>query len=282
MMMQVLALLFALAPTLALAEAGRRCEKPAKEEPVVYSNEFHWGQNRSDMQKNFEMIYESGKRLLGRAYYNEASHGYEMSAPYGVVKVDPKFIASVTRHLEISLQRGYAEQIFFPDMGHSHFYIPEKEWPALAAEQSRSKLYEKLFALRSLKILYHTAEQLQVKPGERSEGPFPQDPVLLWRYFSRNVFADNNGGENVGILFRGPQGYNSVGEVEGYNLYSAGFYVSASKDGCFPYSFKGKTYYFDLAIEEMPYDNSKGEEGSRKSIFAEKKSARVPASTKKK
>ncbi|MGZ3694150.1 MAG: hypothetical protein ACXWQO_08110 [Bdellovibrionota bacterium] len=249
-----------LIPHVAEAKADPRCLPPAKDEPVVYMNEFHWGQSREDQKKNFEWLYNTGKRLFGRAYFNETTNSYEVSQPHGIVKLDPKFIASVTRHLEIALDRQYAENIFFPDMGHSHFYVPEKEWPAIANEPVRSKVYEKLFALRSLKILYHTAEQLQVKPGEHSEGPFPQDPVLLWRYFSRNVFGDNDGGENVAILFNGPTGYNSISDVAGYHLYSAGFYVSASKDGCFSYQHDGKKYYFDLSIDEMPYDNSKGDD----------------------
>lgn len=257
-------LLACLVPSLAFAKGEARCLPPEKDEPVVYSNEFSWGQSREEMQKNFETLYASEKRLFGRAYFNESSKKFEMAEPYGPVALDPKFIASVTRHLEIALERGYAENIFFPDMGHSHFYVPEKEWPAFENEKDRTKLYERLFALRSLKILYHTAEQLKIRGGARGNEEFPQDPTLLWRYFSRNVFADNNGGENVAVIFRGPEGYNSVNEVEGYRLYSAGFYVSASRNGCFPFQIKGKKYYFDLAIAEMPYDNSKGGDAALK------------------
>lgn len=256
-------LVFALFPNFTEAKGEDRCQPAGKDDPVVYGNEFSWGQSREDQRKNFDTIYNSGKRLLGRAYFNEATKSFEISQDSGKVKIDPKFIASITRHLEISLERQYAENIFFPDMGHSHFYIPASDWALLEKEPLRHKLYEKMFALRSLKILYHTAEQLQVKPGERSQGPFPQDPVLLWRYFARNVLGDNNGGENLAILFRGPEGYNSVSDVAGYHLYSAGFYVSASKDGCFPFQANGKTLYFDIATEEMPYDNSKGGGDSR-------------------
>jgi hypothetical protein len=269
-----------LMPNFAQAAPARACSAPAKDEPVVYANDFHWGQSRDDQKKKFDWLYSSGKRLQGRMYYNEASKGYELNQPYGIVKVDPQFIASVTRHLEISLQRQYAENIFFPDMGHSHFYVPEKEWPALKDEPERNKLYERMFALRSLKILYHTAEQLQVKSGEHSEGPFPQDPVLLWRYFSRNVFGDNAGGENVAILFNGPDGYNSVSNVPGYFLYSAGFNVSASKDGCFPFQQDGKTLYFDLSLEDLPYDNSNGDGDTslKRSMASEHNLLRDPAS----
>lgn len=241
-----------------LALADNRCAAPQEGEKIAYMGEFPWGQSREDMKKNFETFYESGKRLFGRAYLDADGKTYIFTEPYGKIKLNPTFIASVRRHIETSLERSYSEFVFFPDMGHAHLHIPEKDWPPFDGIADRNKFYEKVFDLRSLKILYHTAEQLRVRPGERSEGPFPQDPKLLWRYFSRNVFGDNNGGENVAILFEDKPGYNTVGEVKGYHSYSAGFYLSASKDGCFPFEYNGKTYYFDIAVAEMPYDPNKG------------------------
>jgi hypothetical protein len=254
-------LCFALTAVSAWADESR-CQPPKEGEKIAYLDDFHWGQSREDMKKNFETQYNSGKRLFGRAHLDTDGKTYIFSEPYGKIKLNKTFIASVRRHIEIALDRGYAESIFFPDMGHSHLYIPESDWPALDKIDARNKFYEAVFSLKSLRILYHTAEQLQVREGERSQGPFPQDPMLLWRYFARNVFGDNGGGENVSILFEQPPAYNTVSDVKGYHVYSAGFYLSASKDGCFAYEHGGKTYYFDIAVAEMPSDPNNGTGGT--------------------
>lgn len=237
------------APTVA-----ERCKRPAQNEPFVYSDDFKTWYTLEDMGKAFEETYQSGRRLKGRAFYDENLKSMVLTHHTGPVKINSDFIKSVTRQVEISLERRYADFLFFPDMGHSHLHLPTEDYDRMKSVSPINVMYEKFFAYPKLKMLYHTAEKLQVKPGERGQGGFPQDPILLWRYFSRNPVGDNNGGENVFVLFNldQPNKYNTVKDVPGHSEYSSGFDISASKDGCFPYKHQGKTMYFDISLESLP------------------------------
>jgi hypothetical protein len=254
--MRKLLALFALFPTLAFAEP-LDCRKPEPGEPILYMSDFKWGQSLPEMGEKFKTIYASGKRLKGRAYFDEILRSYVFEMESGKVRIGSDFIRNITRHAEISLERRYADFIFFPDMGHSHLYIPLKDWPALEEipMKDRHLLYEKMLSLPSLQVLYHTAEQLSVREGGKNDGLFPQDKILLWRYFSRNPVGDNLTGENVAPRFAfDNENYNTVGELPGHRGWSAGFIISASKDGCFSYRAPdGTTYRFDLSLEDLPY-----------------------------
>lgn len=246
--------IFFLFPLAAFAQ-NPNCERPSATEPVFYSNEFRFGQTLPQIKETFERTYQSGKRLKGRAYFDEKLDSFVFNKDGSLVKIDPLFLKSVTRHIEIALERRYADYLVFSDMGHSHFYIPQKDWESLKRyTEQQPLLYEKMMALRSLKILYHTAEQLTVKPGQRSDGPFPQDPELLWRYFSRNPVGDNQGGENIAPYFAFGKKYNTVDELAGHQSWSAGFYFTATKNGCFSYSHQGQTFYYDLSLQHFPPD----------------------------
>ena len=88
----------------------RACPKPDAAEEFVYSNDFSWGMSLPDMQKRFDEIYASGKRLKGRAYYDDAQRAYVFPLEDGrKVRLDPRFVASVTRHVETALTRRYAD-----------------------------------------------------------------------------------------------------------------------------------------------------------------------------
>lgn len=234
-----------------------RCPIPAPNEPVVYSDDYKTLYDPAEMAEAFRKTYESGARLRNRAYYDAALGSYVLPHRTGLVRIDETFLRSVTRHVEIALERKYAEYIFMPDMGHSHLHIPTEDYDRLKAIEPISKMYETFFSYRRLQMLYHTAEKLKVREGRIGNGAFPQDPTLLWRYFSRNPVGDNNGGENVAIYFQGkePQRYNTVKDIPGHREYSAGFDIHATKNGCFPYQHDGKTYYFDLSLDPLPCRN---------------------------
>jgi len=259
-------LLFIILTFLLVTNAGAtplNCKRPTAQERFVYTDDFKGSYaSIAELKKSFEELYESGSRLKGRVYYDEKLQSYIFPHEQGPVKIDDTFIKSITKHIEVSLERRYADFIFFPDMGHSHLHLPEKDYDKLINITPNNTMYEVFFANRNLKVLYHTAEKLAVRQGERFNGPFPQDPMLLWRYFSRNPVGDNNGGENVFILFQQHDldKYNTVKDVPGYLEYSSGFDLSASKNGCFPYKFKEKIFYFDMSLESLPCRNC-GEDG---------------------
>ncbi len=256
----ILALLLSHAPVYANEQLP--CPPQSASEPLLYMSEFSWGQNLEQMGAKFKEVYQSGKRLKGRAYLDSRGN-YVVRMGEGFVPVPVRFIGAVRRHIEISLERRYADFIFFPDMGHSHFFMPESEWDRVTAPSEQFRIYTNLLALPSLKVLYHTAEQLRVREGERGQGAYPQDETLLWRYFSRNPVGDVITGENVAPYFAFEnKSYNTLHELKGHRSWSAGFSVSASKDGCFRYTgTDGKEYRFDLSLEDLPYSPGGGEGG---------------------
>ncbi len=67
--------------------------------------------------------------------------------------------------------------------------------------------------------------------------------------------GDNAGGENVAPRFAfNNTNYNTVHELAGHHSWSAGYSLSASKDGCFSYRGPdGREYKFDISLEDLPY-----------------------------
>jgi hypothetical protein len=238
-----------------LADVERRCLPPGQDESLVYRTDFDWNLSLEETANRFKKIYESGKRLQRRAHWDERLKAYVFSDGANKAKIDPVFLRSVIRHVEIALEKGYAEHVFFPDMGHSHFHLPAEDFESSTQMEKKDKLalQERIMANRRLKILYHTAEQIKlVGNSEKSVTKTPTD-WMLWRYFTRNIVGDNNGGENVSVLFARGSGYNTVGQMKGH-ISVGGFYISASKDGCFAYRHNGKRYFFDLSLEALAVD----------------------------
>jgi len=259
--------LFALLlPTASVYAETLPCPPQPDSEPIVYMSDFKWGQTLEQLRAKFPEIYQSGKRLKARAYFDENEGSYILPKPTGKVKISADFIRNVTRHVEHSLERRYADFVFFPDMGHSHFFVPESDWGEIddIPTDQQHLVYQKLLSMPGLKVLYHTAEQLAVREGERGRGDFPQDKVLLWRYFSRNPIGDNVTGDNVAPYFAfNNDNYNTLSDLKGHRSWSSGFSISASKDGCFSYRAPDeKIYRFDLSLEDLPY-GSGGDEGLR-------------------
>lgn len=159
-------------------------------------------------------------------------------------------IQSVRLHIEEGLKRKYVDEVMFSDMGHSHFFIPMKfyreELSSIPVEK-KDELYEKMLAHPELKILYHTAEQLKMFDENRK---LLDDRHLRWRFFTRNLVGDNKALGKMELLHNEDHSYNSANHYdENHKYLGAGFDLSANVNGCFPFEFKGKTYYFDLNFE---------------------------------
>lgn len=232
-----------------------RCETPSAAEPVLYQTDFDWGYSAKAMDQRFEEVYASGKRLAKRAYYDTAKKKFIL--PFypeqgGDVVLSKRLIQNVRRHIEEALERSYVQNIFFPDMGHSHFFIPSKSWKEKYNNypiNQFAQMYSDLLNDPELKVLYHTAEQLKMLDEKQQVLP---DRETQWRFYTRNLVGDNSGLGRLEIHRNLEQSANTVRDAEGYEYWGSGFNVSASKDGCFPYSYKGKTYYFDLSLYDLP------------------------------
>jgi hypothetical protein len=206
------------------------------------------------MLQRFVEVYNLPQRL-GRHAYVDAQTG-QIKLPYdagrgGDVAVPASFIASVRAHIENALRLEYVDAVFFPDMGHSHFLIPQAKWDSTYSrfESGRmSRQYEQMMADPDLKILYHTAEQLQfLDKQNRLAG----DRRLQERFYSRNLVGDNRGEGRLELLQNREHVANTVSEVAGYYWWGAGFNVSANKEGCFVYNDRGVERYFDLSLYDL-------------------------------
>lgn len=209
------------------------------------------------MLTRFAEIYESPARLGRHAYVDSLSG--KIKLPYdpgrgGDVVLPESFVASVRAHIESALRLEYIDAVFFPDMGHSHFLVPQKIYDEKYSKYPGaefSRLYEDFMADPDLKIFYHTAEQLSMLDANKKLRP---ERRIQERFYSRNLVGDNRGEGRLELVQNRTHSMNSVSEVPGYYWWGAGFNVSAHKDGCFIYNDRGVERYFDLSLYDLEMD----------------------------
>ena len=242
------------------ATIAARCTPPADDEPVIYSNEFSWGYTQETMKAKFEEMYASDKRLSERAYFDDETGNFILPTYEGwggEVILSRRLVENVTMHIEKALLLGYADFVFFPDMGHSHFFVPEDHWeehyrgtPVSGIADRNTKLFED----PELKVLYHTAEQLEMLDDNNK---VLDDPWVQWRYHTRNPVGDNDWQGRIDLLREYESAANTSRNYPGHHYHGAGFNLSANKDGCFPYRAPdGQLFWYDISLEDLPYDTS--------------------------
>lgn len=236
-----------------------RCQPPSDDEENLYTNDYRWGYTLEELDERYQQLYQSPKRLFDRARYDPDKNQFEL--PYveswgGSVVLSERLISNVRIHIEKALERKYVQAIIFPDMGHSHFFVPQEHWDAVYAGGPVSEISHRtteLFEDPELRVLYHTAEQLQMLDEERNLLP---DPDLQWRHYTRNIVGDNRGAGVLDILRDPTSLANTARDMEGHHYIGAGFSVSANKNGCFPFVHEGETFFFDLSLSDAPLDPS--------------------------
>lgn len=242
-------------------QIAARCTPPAEDEPVVYSNDFKWDYTREEMATRADEMYGSGKRLLDRAYYEEETGTFVLpilESWGGRVTLSRRLVENVTLHIQKSLQMGYAEHVFFPDMGHSHYFIPQALWESEYAGGAVSEIAQmrtRLIDDPELLVLYHTAEQLDML--DENKEPL-DDPWIRFRLETRNVVGDNDWKGEI-LLPQNPESKaNTVKDMDGHRYYGAGFSIHASEDGCFPFYQGGELKWYDLSFSDLPYQSTGG------------------------
>ena len=192
-----------------------------------------------------------------RAYYDEASGRFVMPLQEswgGQTFVSKRLVENVRRHIETALARGYVDYPFFPDMGHTHIFVPQEHWDAEYKDYPVSGFGERfglLFDAPKLTLLYHTAEQLQVLD---EDGNLLDDNHLRWRFLTRNLVGDNDGAGITNLLHEPDSKANTARDLEGHQYFGSGFNITATSEGCFPYIHDGKPYYFDISMTDLPRD----------------------------
>lgn len=233
-----------------------KIESCAKESggPYVHSDDFHWGMTLDEIKSKGEEIYHSEKRLKNRAYFDGENVIIPLSIFGGAdsVKLTPIFLKSIQRHLEVALERNYIDAVIFPDLGHSHLFIPKDYYEAVLRPfpvKEKARMYELMLAHPDLKVLYHTAEQLTMV----DEAKLPiVDRAVQWRFYTRNLVGDNQGLGRIELLHEPDSSHNTAHDYDDKHKYwGAGFNITASKNGCFSYNHKGLTRYFDLSFDDL-------------------------------
>ena len=239
--------------------ARTRCLAHFSQSEELHYDEFIGSYTLPEMSDKFESIYESGKRLFMHANYEPEQEAFFLYMdPYmGAEKPRPvaiteNFIKSVTLHIETALQEGFADFVFFPDMGHSHLYFPEEHWdnfyrPMDLSYKNKHNIYEKFLADPKMRALYHLGEKLRFHDQDREA---LKDSVLSFKYWNRNFVGQNDGTRTHSVpVIQNRKEYNTVRSLPDYHVYGQGYAISASHKGCFPYVDKdGKTRFFDIGF----------------------------------
>jgi len=221
------------------------CSPAEPSEQILKSTDFKWHFTQSEMATKFDNIYASGKRLQHRARLKADGAGFELlhysSLGIRSVAISQNFIDNLTRYIEKGLALGYFDYVFFPDMGHSHLWIPQPlfdEFTAPISVEQLAHFYTRALEHPDTRFLYHTAEQLKMMDDRHELLP---DRQLNWRYFTRNLVSRNNGSDTLDVHQNLEHIANTVCEpIDNYAVWSAGFYLSASAQGCFAYEHEKK------------------------------------------
>lgn len=241
-----------------MSEIAQRCSAQPSTEPVLLQNDFSWGYSLPDMLKKFIETYASKKRLAARAYWNTEKQA--LMLPFlpewgGEFEVNETFVRAVARHVEQALVLGYADGVFFPDMGHSHLLIPEN---LMTEKYSRyetpdfARMYQEMFKDPQVKIFYHTAEQLKLVDENRV--PL-KDEKVAWRRLTRNLAGPISPKAELELFQNDESPTNTVSEVAGYRWWGAGFNLSANEAGCFEYRGPdGRVFRFDISMQDLQPD----------------------------
>ena len=248
-----------------LESAKKRCGSDFSQSKVLYSEDLKWGVTKDEMTDKFAETYNSGKRLKFHSTYNAEEDQfyvyYKAANVAHPVKIGSRFIKSITQQIEESLKAGYADYVFFTDMGHSHLYFPQSHWDKeydhlkIIQPAERVYFYEKALADKKMRPLYHTAEQLKMTEDKK----VIDDEYLKFRYENRNVLGKNDGSGDLDLEYNLSVPGNAVSSIDGMHLYSAGFSISASKLGCFSYETPdGDILYFDISLTDVEGNPNNG------------------------
>ncbi len=261
--MKLLSLVLTIFASISSWSAGNlnaeNCVQESPSENFIYHSDFKWGFNLPEMFSVFEKMYASNKRLKNRAYVDQTSG--QLILPHnpqqgGNVKIPSSFPQNVAFHIESGFHKDVIDAVFFPDMGHSHFFIPNSKWnddPKYreAMKGTNREIYELFFADQDLKVLYHTAEQLKMLNENNQVLP---DARIQHRFKTRNLVGYNNGSKEIFFLQNPGHVANTAGELPEHFYWGAGFNISANEKGCFYYTRDGKKFNFDISLYDLSYD----------------------------
>ncbi|MFN8847866.1 MAG: hypothetical protein ACK5V3_11555 [Bdellovibrionales bacterium] len=260
----ILSLLVAFKSPAAFLDASH-CQPEKSNEPFLVVQDFKWGYTLVELLEKFVEIYQSDKRLKNRAYWNPEKKA--LVFPYrsfngGDFVVPLSFAQNIASHIESGFKHNIIDGVFFPDMGHSHIFIPLDRWHSVYESTPVTKIsrfYEGVFQDPQVKFLYHTAEQLKMLDQDQ----LVEDPRVRFRHQTRNLVGTMDGSGDVFWISNPESPVNTARELPGHYYYGAGFNLSANKKGCFSALVKGREIKFDISMfdlesNQVEYDDQQG------------------------
>ncbi|WP_412474282.1 hypothetical protein [Halobacteriovorax sp. YZS-1-1] len=235
-------------------------------EEILYMDMFPWNQTRAEMEENSWAIYNSGKRMDNRVFFEDDKFLMPFKASGGktqYARVPEVFIKSLVSQIEYALDNDYVDFINFSDMGHSHFFIPNEfyngELSKYSYAKEKAKFFETLMNEKSVLSLYHTAEQMKFFEKRGDEFPLA-DRYIQKRFYTRNFVAKNDGSRNGKILFNldASGQATSTYRPDEYRYWGSGISFNATKNGCFSFKKNGQVFYFDMSADDVGYNMPNG------------------------
>ena len=227
----------------------------------ITAQDHKWGLNLKELFNLSRKLYHSKKQLLDKVYYDFRQQSFilpfRQKGLIQNIKLTENFIYNLILHIETALEKNYADEINFSDMGHSHFLIPKSNYKNTNI-MNRAIHYENILKSKKTLFVYHTAEQLDMKI-KKKDGIYtlPKDDYLRHRYLTRNLIAYNDGSRKLDLVqvnnlnteyntFRNDTQHP---EYSNYEWHGAGYFMHANHQGCFPFKKEGSFYYFDISLE---------------------------------
>ncbi|RZJ25677.1 MAG: hypothetical protein EOO48_13480 [Flavobacterium sp.] len=237
----------------------KNCAPERSEDEVLYQSDFpNWGYPLEEIASVYQKAYSSKKRLKNRAYYNPKAK--TLILPWyqdqgGDVTLPTPFVKNVAGHIESALQKKVIDAVFFPDMGHSHFFVPQAKYDREYAKLGPlGDFFRKFLSDKEMKVLYHTAEKIKLVGEDKK--PLPNERVQ-YRYKTRNLVGKNDGTKEIEFLQNPESVANTAGQMPGYHYWGSGFNLSANRQGCFYFVQAGQKVYFDISLYDLETDPKK-------------------------
>ena len=230
------------------------CALPTVDEPVVYFDEDDFtafNRSLSEIKEHAEKLYNSHKRYIDRAYLQDGK--IYLKYENETIHLKETSIQSIILHIEKALEFRYVDVVNFSDMGHSHLFYPKDIYGEVGKLTTTRDKISFLLNHPETKILYHVSEQIRFLDPISHQ--LLLDPILQFKYYTRNILGDNKAQGKLDILFNfeSTSKYNTVNNLDNHVYYSAGFYLHASRGGCFSYKHQGKEFFFDISLSFLLY-----------------------------
>jgi len=215
----------------------------------IHEDDYNWDYSFQDLKQLFDNIYNSGKRLPHHIYYDNNKKNFMMPIDDDCeLEISWDYIFAIICHIEEALAKGMADYIFLPDMGHGHFYLPTNSHVFNSGDTHDydRKVFKEILNSKQIKILYHTAEMFLF--SGKTEDFTKLSPHEQYRNLTRNLLGSFSPEKNMTRFIRYEFGHPVVQNFDNqYQKVAQDIDISASKDGYFPFSYRGRLYYFDIS-----------------------------------